>query len=175
MQHGNDGPVVDLVSSDDEVNVDSNSVIIVEIIGPPLSMPRPTSIAWMAKGKMRKAVYNQKSKLVLLFRNQFKEKLEVTGHSFFPLYPEGAVAMEITFYRKVAVKNLPQVRKFATNKFIYDTKKPDVDNLSKFVLDALNGVVYKDDDQVVKLTATKVLHTEPSNTGKTVVTFYKIN
>jgi hypothetical protein len=90
---------VDLVSSDDEVNVDSNSVISIEIIGPPLSMPRPTSIAWMAKGKMRKAVYNGKSKLVLLFRNQFKEKMEERGHSSFPLYNEGAGAMEITFMK----------------------------------------------------------------------------
>jgi hypothetical protein len=32
MENGNDGPVVDLVSSDDEVNVDSNSVISIEII-----------------------------------------------------------------------------------------------------------------------------------------------
>jgi hypothetical protein len=30
-------------------------------------MPHPTSIAWMAKGKMRKAVYNSKSKKVVEF------------------------------------------------------------------------------------------------------------
>jgi Holliday junction resolvase RusA-like endonuclease len=101
--------------------------------------------------------------------------MEGRGHSSFPLYNEGAVSMEITFHRKVAIKNLPQVRKLSNQNFVYDTKKPDVDNLSKFVLDALNGVLYKDDDQVVRLTATKVLHTEPSNTGKTVVTFHKIN
>ena len=32
----------------------------------------------------------------------------------------------------------------------------DVDNLSKFVLDALNGLVYHDDRQVVKLVAIKL-------------------
>lgn len=35
------------------------------------------------------------------------------------------------------------------------TTKVDVDNLGKFVLDALNGVVYDDDKQVVRLVLTK--------------------
>lgn len=33
--------------------------------------------------------------------------------------------------------------------------KPDLDNVAKAVLDALNGVVYQDDKQVIRLTATK--------------------
>lgn len=32
----------------------------------------------------------------------------------------------------------------------YPATKPDVDNISKIVLDALNGVAYRDDKQVVK-------------------------
>lgn len=35
-------------------------------------------------------------------------------------------------------------------------KKPDVDNLIKTVLDALNGVVWKDDNQVVSIKARKI-------------------
>ena len=34
-------------------------------------------------------------------------------------------------------------------------KKPDLDNVAKIVCDALNGVAYKDDAQVVKLTVHK--------------------
>lgn len=33
--------------------------------------------------------------------------------------------------------------------------KPDIDNLAKSVLDALNGVAYADDQQIVKLQAVK--------------------
>ena len=33
--------------------------------------------------------------------------------------------------------------------------KPDTDNVVKLVLDALNGIAYKDDNQVVKITAFK--------------------
>ena len=36
------------------------------------------------------------------------------------------------------------------------TKKPDIDNLIKFVLDALNGHLYVDDAQVISLAARKL-------------------
>ncbi len=35
------------------------------------------------------------------------------------------------------------------------TKKPDIDNVAKIILDSLNGVAFKDDTQVVKLSMTK--------------------
>lgn len=35
------------------------------------------------------------------------------------------------------------------------TKKPDIDNLVKVVLDGLNGLAYKDDKQIVALEAAK--------------------
>ena len=35
------------------------------------------------------------------------------------------------------------------------TVKPDVDNLCKVICDALNGLAYLDDKQIVKLTITK--------------------
>jgi len=38
---------------------------------------------------------------------------------------------------------------------IKPTKKPDIDNIAKVVLDALNGVAYKDDTQVISLAVTK--------------------
>jgi len=38
---------------------------------------------------------------------------------------------------------------------IFPMKKPDIDNITKAVLDALNGVAYQDDKQVIKLEAFK--------------------
>jgi Holliday junction resolvase RusA-like endonuclease len=37
----------------------------------------------------------------------------------------------------------------------FPTKKPDLDNLAKAVLDALNGVAYKDDCQIVTMLSKK--------------------
>lgn len=34
-------------------------------------------------------------------------------------------------------------------------KKPDIDNVCKIIFDALNGIAYKDDTQIVQLHATK--------------------
>lgn len=44
---------------------------------------------------------------------------------------------------------------------IRPTKKPDVDNLVKSILDALSGVAYKDDSQVVELTIGKIYSENP--------------
>lgn len=39
---------------------------------------------------------------------------------------------------------------------MYRTSRPDVDNLTKLVSDALNGIAYVDDAQVVELLASKL-------------------
>jgi len=41
------------------------------------------------------------------------------------------------------------------------TKKPDIDNILKCYLDAMNDIVYKDDKQVVTIHATQVYGTFP--------------
>jgi Holliday junction resolvase RusA-like endonuclease len=41
------------------------------------------------------------------------------------------------------------------------TKKPDIDNVVKNVLDALNGLAWKDDAQVVRLSVSKVWSDDP--------------
>jgi Holliday junction resolvase RusA-like endonuclease len=41
------------------------------------------------------------------------------------------------------------------------SKKPDIDNVLKIVLDALNGVAYKDDSKVVSVSGKKIYSDEP--------------
>ena len=47
--------------------------------------------------------------------------------------------------------------------------RPDIDNLAKLVLDALNGIAHSDDKQVVKLVAHKLIDTVGACGGRTVV------
>ena len=49
---------------------------------------------------------------------------------------------------------------------IWPCKRPDADNMLKAVLDGCNGVVWKDDCQVVQLYATKVYGSTPMTTVK---------
>ena len=59
-----------------------------------------------------------------------------------------------------------------------DKRRRDLDNLSKAVCDALNGMLYKDDSQIVKLTITKhytgtvgvYVTARPIEDGRTVIT-----
>lgn len=44
---------------------------------------------------------------------------------------------------------------------IVPTKKPDFDNIQKIICDALNGVAYHDDSQIVKADIEKVYSTTP--------------
>lgn len=53
-------------------------------------------------------------------------------------------------------------------------KLVDVDNLAKFTMDAMNGVVYPDDKQVVVLVASKLCDNTDECNGRTVVSIQKI-
>lgn len=45
---------------------------------------------------------------------------------------------------------------------IYHIKKPDIDNLQKFIFDCLNGTVLKDDSQIVELKVKKIYSEKPA-------------
>jgi Holliday junction resolvase RusA-like endonuclease len=55
-----------------------------------------------------------------------------------------------------------QKRKDALAGTIKPTKKPDLDNIAKAFLDAMNEIVYLDDKQVVGLHVTKVYAETPA-------------
>lgn len=44
---------------------------------------------------------------------------------------------------------------------LFPSRKPDIDNVLKIVLDALNGVAYKDDSRVVRVEAEKKYSFDP--------------
>jgi len=51
-------------------------------------------------------------------------------------------------------------RKLINNK--YRPKKPDIDNIAKYYLDAMNNVVYFDDAQIIGLNIVKTYSEKPS-------------
>lgn len=67
----------------------------------------------------------------------------------------GGLRMDGPLYVRVGVyRELPKSRPKRVD-FEPDTFKPDVDNIGKNVLDALNGIAWDDDSQVVELTVRK--------------------
>lgn len=92
--------------------------------------------------------------------NKTKDYEEWIKQSFFLKYPkfeilENRVSIEIIAYLKIP-KNTSKVKtnEMLENK-ISPLKKPDIDNIGKIVLDALNKYVIKDDIQVSKINIEK--------------------
>ena len=74
------------------------------------------------------------------------------GGTMPPLY-EDALKMDVTAYLP-RPKTLPK-------RVLYHVKRPDADNIAKGCKDALKGVVYKDDSQIVELRVRKVYGAPP--------------
>ncbi|MBN1574537.1 MAG: RusA family crossover junction endodeoxyribonuclease [Deltaproteobacteria bacterium] len=68
---------------------------------------------------------------------------------------EGPVVLEVVFFRGVPRSWSERKKERALSGGILPAVRPDTDNLVKLVKDALNGVFWRDDAQVVKLTAEK--------------------
>ncbi len=80
---------------------------------------------------------------------------------------QGSVDAEGTYYEGVPLKvvmecfypipkSMPKYKRdMVINCELYPIVKPDLDNVAKAILDALNGVLYKDDNQVVDMIVTK--------------------
>ena len=108
---------------------------------------------------------------------QLKQQGLFTGYA--PLVPPSMwVTLECEFYRP-----LPQdwficnqrsnglKAGIDTSVNIPDNLKPDLDNLVKFIKDALQGVIYDDDKQVVCTFAYKMMDLRAPYTGRTVISW----
>lgn len=67
----------------------------------------------------------------------------------------GEISMTVYFYMPIPKSWSNAKKQRAESEEIRPTTKPDLSNLVKAIEDALNGIAYKDDSQIVKLTAEK--------------------
>ena len=68
---------------------------------------------------------------------------------------EGRISIDIIAYLKIPNStSKTKTQEMLENK-ISPTKKPDADNIAKSILDAMNGFVFKDDNQVSKISVEK--------------------
>lgn len=74
---------------------------------------------------------------------------------------EGPLELEMTFAFAVPKGDSKKKRAAKESGTVKHAIKPDLDNLEKFYLDCMNGIVFKDDAQVWKLTGKKVYSARP--------------
>ena len=92
----------------------------------------------------RRGVYDPQSKAKRIDRERIREQFA----DFQPL--EGPLQLSIEFFFA-----LPQATPKKYRYIQYHTKKSDIDNLVKHILDSMNGVVFQDDAQASILMAAK--------------------
>jgi len=74
---------------------------------------------------------------------------------------EGEVKVRITAYYEIPKSTSNKKRDDMSVGFIRPTKKPDCDNIAKIICDALNGIAYKDDSQIVSCIVDKYYSDNP--------------
>ena len=159
--------VVDLTNDSD---VEDDGMVSFTIMGPPQAMPR---VRFFKNG-----IYNKKSAELVATRQQIKLVAPRAQNGI--LFQKGTpVKMSIGFFIRrpqdhfKGISRSPENIRMKARQATLTPIAPDIDNLIKFVLDALIGVIYHDDRQVVMLTASKQRDSQGSCGGRTVVTVEK--
>lgn len=113
-----------------------------EIIGKPIGKGRPRLGKYSTYTPKKTADYEKLVKWT--FTNKFKNFKKI----------EGPVKAKIIAVFEPAPSLSKKKKEELLHKINY-TKKPDADNIAKIILDSLNGLAYKDDNQVTALLVLK--------------------
>jgi len=131
------------------------------IPGPPVPKPSPNFYGH---------VVNKADRATIKVRSQLRELIPQCRHNVI-FGRDVPVCVTLWFHTRRPNEDFRSRRrgtgrlKLPLNTFV--PVKGDVDNMVKFILDAMTGVVFADDSQVVKITAYKLRDTEGMCEGKT--------
>lgn len=88
------------------------------------------------------------------YENLIREYFKIKYHKNEVL--KGRIKVTIIAYFAIPKSTSKKDREIMLNNTISPTKKPDIDNIVKVILDALNKYVFEDDNQITKLEVEKV-------------------
>lgn len=74
---------------------------------------------------------------------------------------EGAISLSVAFLMPIPESSSKKKREAMARGEIRHIKKPDVDNMIKFVKDCANGILWRDDSQVFNIWANKLYAKNP--------------
>ncbi|MEC2070323.1 RusA family crossover junction endodeoxyribonuclease [Alkalihalophilus marmarensis] len=118
------------------------------IDGEPVAQGRPRAGKDKYTGRTR--VYDPaKSK-------DFKQYVKLVASQYKPPQPlEGEINLVVKVFKSIPKSMAKYKQEMARNGELRPTTKPDVDNYVKGVKDGMNGIIWRDDSQVVSLTVGK--------------------
>lgn len=127
-------------------------MITITVTGKPIAQARPR---FVRRGKFV-STYNPQETEAGRFMLLAKSQLPV---NFKPL--EGPLRALCEFRVPIPSSKSKKAKAAMLAREVWPTGRPDLDNYVKFVKDALNGLVWGDDSQIVDLFATKVYAEQP--------------
>src|SRR5690625_3135861 len=87
---------------------------------------------------------------------EYKDYVALIAKQYAPkIQYEGELSVNLDIYRQIPKSTSKRKRELYNARLIRPTVKPDVTNYAKAIEDALNGIIYKDDSQIVDLKISK--------------------
>ncbi len=114
-----------------------------EVLGAPVGKARPRVTKWGTYTPKKTVNYENLVKFSYLQKYGGRDPLE------------GYLRLTIRFYMPIVKSTSKKNRALMLEGKILPDKMPDIDNMVKSIADALNGIAYEDDKQVIELHAYK--------------------
>lgn len=131
-------------------------MITFTIPGEPQGKARPRVVRNKCTGRNMTYTPDKTVAYEELVRARYKEVAKNANFSEQPL------EVCITAYFSVPKSKSKRQKSLMLSNTLYPVKKPDCDNIAKIICDALNGIAYKDDSQIVRLNIVKKYADTPS-------------
>ena len=112
----------------------------------------------------KRAGINSRGKEMTIYDKQYFEKKcarEEMRKQFLCEPLKGPVAISITFHMPIPTGTSQTARRKMIEGDKQHDRKPDVDNLLKYIFDAMNGVIFVDDSQICLVNARKIYSDSP--------------
>lgn len=74
---------------------------------------------------------------------------------------QGPITAEVVIKYDIPKSTSKKQKELMLQDAIKPCKKPDIDNILKIIFDSLNGIAYKDDNQIVQVSCRKMYADEP--------------
>lgn len=137
----------------------SGKYIVFNIPGEPMGKGRPrfSTFNGYVRTHTPKETTTYENKVIMSYRQEHEEMVfannemihaEIDAYFIIP-------KSRYRFHKKTGTTDLDKLGLEMLENKVRPTKKPDCDNIAKIVLDALNGIAYYDDSQVVSLVVRK--------------------
>lgn len=120
-----------------------------EVRGKPIAKARPRLGTWGVYTPAKTSAWERHIKIAAR-KSMCKKQLLLSP-----------IGLQVSFHMPIPKSYAKSRSLAAQHNLIYPTKRPDLDNLVKSILDAMNKIVFHDDAQVVALTCSKYYSINP--------------